>query len=263
MLELYHYGTAVCPQRARLALAEKGLEWTGHVLDIRLGEHLTPEYLKLNPKGVVPTLVHDGNVIVETTVIMYYLDDAFPGPPLQPVDPLGRARARLWTKRVDEEMHPDCGVLSWSTYIRKVMLARPPEDLEEHYRKIPVAAWRDLQRQCFEMGTEGPVFRSAVRRYDKMLGLMEAALADGPWLAGADHTLADAAVTPYVLRLDMLGMSGMWEGSRRRVGDWYGRVRERPSAALALDAYIKPADTEKMIGPGTEAWPRVQEILAA
>ena len=263
MLELYHYGTAVCPQRARLALAEKGLEWTGHVLDIRMGEHLTPEYLKLNPKGVVPTLVHDGNVIVETTVIMYYLDDAFPGPPLQPADPLGRARTRLWTKRVDEELHPDCGVLSWSTFIRREMLSRPPADLEEHYRKIPVAAWRDLQRQCFEMGTEAPVFRAAVRRYDKMLGIMEAALADGPWLAGAGYTLADAAVTPYVLRLDMLGMSGMWEGSRRRVGDWYGRVRERPSAAAALDAFIKPADVEKMIGPGTEAWPEVQEILAA
>ena len=263
MLELYHYGTAVCPQRARLALAEKALEWTGHILNIRMGEHLTPEYLALNPKGVVPTLVHDGNVIVETTVIMYYLDDAFPGKPLQPAGALDRARARAWTKRVDEELHPDCGVLSWSTYIRKEMLSRPPEDLEEHYRKMPDPANRDLQRQCFERGIEAPVFRSAIRRYDKILGIMEDTLADGPWLAGADYTIADAAVTPYVLRLDMLGMSGMWEGSRRRVGDWYRRVRQRPSAAVALDAYIKPADTDKMIGPGTEAWPEIQEILAA
>ena len=262
MLELYHHGTAVCPQRARLALTEKGLEWTGHIIDIRMGEQLTPQYLKLNPKGVVPTLVHDGNVIVETTVILYYLDDAFPAPPLQPASPLGRARARLWTKRVDEELHPNCGILSWSTYIRRQMLSRPPADLEEHYRKIPVAAWRDLQRQCFEKGTRAPVFRAAVETYDKVLGVMEEALADGPWLAGADYSLADAAVTPYVLRLDMLGMAGMWEGSRPRVGDWYGRIRERPSAAVALDAYITPADAEKMISAGTEAWPVVQEILA-
>ena len=61
----------------------------------------------------------------------------------------------------------------------------------------------------------------------------------------------------------MLGMSGMWEGTRRRVGDWYGRVREGPSAAVALDAYIKPADVDKMIGPGTEVWPEIHEILAA
>ena len=143
------------------------------------------------------------------------------------------------------------------------MLARAPEDLEEHYRKIPDPAWRDLQRQCFERGTEAPVFRAAVKTYDKVLGLMEEALADGPWLAGADYSLADAAVTPYVLRLDMLGMAGMWEGARPRVGDWYGRIRARPSAALALDAYIKPTDTEMMINSGAEAWPVVQEILAA
>ncbi|HJO72806.1 MAG: glutathione S-transferase family protein [Rhodospirillales bacterium] len=263
MLELYHYGTAVCPQRARLVLTEKGLQWTSHILNIRMGEHLNPQYLKLNPKGVVPTLVHDSNVFVETTVIMYYLDEAFPELPLQPADPVGRARTRMWTKRVDDELHPDCGVLSWTTYIRTEMLARPPEDLEEHYRKMPDPDWRDLQRQCFEMGIEAPVFRSAIRRYDKVLGIMEEALADGPWLGGADYTLADAAVTPYVLRLDMLGMSGMWEGSRPRVGDWYGRVRARPSAAVALDAYIKPADADKMIGPGTEVWPEIQKILAA
>jgi glutathione S-transferase len=263
MLELYHHATAVCPQRARLALTEKGIEWTGHIVNIRMGEQLTPEYLKLNPKGVVPTLVHDGNVIVETTVILYYLDDAFSGPPLQPDTPLGRARTRMWTKRVDEELHPNCGILSWATYIRRQMLARPPEELEEHYRKIPVPEWRDLQRQCYEMGTDAPTFRSAVKIYDKALGVMEDSLADGPWLAGADYSLADAAATPYVLRLDMLGMSSMWEGSRPRVGDWYGRIRQRPSAAVALDAYIKPADIEMMIIAGNEAWPEVEKILAS
>lgn len=76
MLELYHGYTSVCAQKVRLVLAEKGLEWNSHVMLLN-GDHLEPDYLKLNPNGVVPTLVHDGNVIVESNVIMHYLDDFF------------------------------------------------------------------------------------------------------------------------------------------------------------------------------------------
>ena len=86
MLELYHGYTSVCAQKARLTLAEKGLEWASHVMDLN-GDQLDPAYLKLNPNGVVPTLVHNGHVIVESTVIMHYLDDIFTEPPLMPRDP--------------------------------------------------------------------------------------------------------------------------------------------------------------------------------
>jgi glutathione S-transferase len=62
MLELYHHGTSVCAAKPRILLPEKGLEWTGHYIDILKGQQFAPEYLKLTPKGVVPTLVHDGHV---------------------------------------------------------------------------------------------------------------------------------------------------------------------------------------------------------
>ncbi len=69
MLELYHNHISVCAQKVRLVLAEKGLSWKGHHFDLRRGEHLNPDYLKLNPKGVVPTLIHDGTVLVESMAI--------------------------------------------------------------------------------------------------------------------------------------------------------------------------------------------------
>src|SRR5207244_2069156 len=74
-LELYHHGSLVCAAKVRFTLMEKGLEWKGHYLDLLKGEHFNPQYLKLNPKAVVPTLVHDGQVLVESTVICEYLDD--------------------------------------------------------------------------------------------------------------------------------------------------------------------------------------------
>ena len=95
MLELYHHGTSVCAAKPRIVFAEKGLDWFGHYVDILKGEQFAPEYLKLNPKHVVPTLVHDGNVIRESAVIGEYLDEVFPDPPLKPASAVDRAAMRI------------------------------------------------------------------------------------------------------------------------------------------------------------------------
>ena len=94
MLELYHNDMSVCAAKVRLALAEKELAYTGHHINLREGGQKKPEYLKLNPKGVVPTLIHDGFVVCESVVINEYLEDAFPEKPLMPKSAQGRARAR-------------------------------------------------------------------------------------------------------------------------------------------------------------------------
>ena len=97
MLELYHHGTSVCAAKPRILLAEKGLAWTSHYVDIITGEQFAPDYLKLNPKAVVPTLVHDGKVITESTLIGEYIDEVFPDPPMKPDNALDRYRMRMWT----------------------------------------------------------------------------------------------------------------------------------------------------------------------
>jgi glutathione S-transferase len=91
MLELYHGEGSVCARKVRLTLAEKGIrDWVGRIVDLAKGEQTRPEYLELNPKGVIPTVVHDGRVITESTVICEYLEDVFPEPRLRPQDPLAR-----------------------------------------------------------------------------------------------------------------------------------------------------------------------------
>jgi glutathione S-transferase len=88
MLELYHAGLTQASVKVRLTLKEKGLAYKSHLLNIPDGEHLTPQYLAINPDGQVPALVHDGVVITETTVINEYLEDAFPEPRLRPASAL-------------------------------------------------------------------------------------------------------------------------------------------------------------------------------
>lgn len=84
MIKLYHGTTSVCAIKVRLVPAEKGLDWEGEILNLQQGDQHMPEYLKLNPNGVIPTLVHDGNVIIESSIILGYLDEAFPDPPSTP-----------------------------------------------------------------------------------------------------------------------------------------------------------------------------------
>ena len=93
MLELYHHGSSVCAAKVRIYLAEKGLDWSGHYIDILKGDQFDPAYIKLNPKAVVPTLLHDGNIICDSTVICEYIENTFLERPLRPEDPSGRARS--------------------------------------------------------------------------------------------------------------------------------------------------------------------------
>jgi len=79
-LTLYHNPVSTCSQKVRLVLAEKKLPYDSHVIVWGKNEHLTEEYLKINPNGVVPSLVHDGAPVIDSSVICEYLDEVFPGP---------------------------------------------------------------------------------------------------------------------------------------------------------------------------------------
>lgn len=106
MLALFHDWDAFCCIKVRFCLAEKGVAWQGHHVDLQKIEQLKPEYLAINPKGVVPTIVHDGRVITESSVINEYVDEVFPGPSLVPADPYERANMRMWIKFEEDVLHP-------------------------------------------------------------------------------------------------------------------------------------------------------------
>src|SRR5512147_1663020 len=95
-LILYDAPGSPCARRVRVALLEKGRRWTTRLVDLTRMEQKRPEYLALNPNGVVPTLVHGDRVLYESNVITEYVDDVFPGPRLYPTDPWARAQAKMW-----------------------------------------------------------------------------------------------------------------------------------------------------------------------
>lgn len=256
MIELYHNAMSTCAQKVRMVLAEKGLEWTGHHIDLRSAEQHSPAYLKLNPNGVVPTLIDDGHVVIESAVIGEYLDERYPTPPLRPTDAYERARMRLWTKQLDEGLHAHTGVLS------TVIAWRFQDNHEAQIETMPDPAKRARKRESIRLGYDAPVFHAALKRYDKLLADMEAALAGGSWLAGGAYSLADIAYAPYMARLDQLGLMGMTI-ARPHVADWFRRIQARPAYEQGLGKWFDPAYLSLMEEKGAEAWPKVKAVLAA
>lgn len=261
MLKLYHGTTSVCAIKVRLVLAEKALDWDGELLNLQRGDQHRPEYLELNPNGVVPTLVHDDNVIIESSVILAYLEDVFPEPSLMPETPMDRARMRLWMKRVDEGLFPATVMVTFATANRKAIVAMTQERREEYFARTPNPAQRERKRQSFEMGLDAPQVIGAVRYFDKFIGYMEDALAYGPYLVGEHYSMADAAVTSFIERADVLGMDGMW-AERPRVADWYERIRARPTFKTCITDWLTDSDRDRYNVPRNEIGAKARAILA-
>jgi Glutathione S-transferase, N-terminal domain len=136
MITLYDFGNSVCCQKVRITLCEKGLEWEAVKVDLFRAQQYEPQYLKLNPKGVVPTLVHDDRPVIESTLICEYLDDAFPEPSLVPADPWLRSRMRIWSKLVDEGLFEGITEISFSAMFRERMRNMPDDLREIRFRNI-------------------------------------------------------------------------------------------------------------------------------
>jgi glutathione S-transferase len=103
MLKLYNAPHSTCSQKVRICLAEKDLSFEDIRLDLGKGkDQLKPEYLKLNPNGVVPTLVDGDDVIIDSSVICEYLDERYPAPRLTPADVAQRAKMRAWMRYFEE-----------------------------------------------------------------------------------------------------------------------------------------------------------------
>lgn len=264
MLELYHHGSSVCAAKVRFALAEKRIQWSSRYVDILAGEQFKPAFLAINPKAVVPVLADDGFIVPESTVICEYVEDAFPEYPIYPDDPKARARIRLWTKAVDEELHPACSAITYIVSHRHTILRNGVRSFEDFLRNGAhegVAA-RTLKWQWVQGGLEAPGAADKIRLYDLWLQRMEEALTHSAWLAGDEFSMADIALTPYVNRLSALAMDGAWANGRLpHVTRWFERVRARPTFEPAFIAWMPAALSAELRANGTKSWPEIAAII--
>ena len=263
MITLYHHNISVCAQKVRIALDEKRIPWEGREVDLMNGEHLTPEFLKINPRGLVPVLIHDGATICESTVILEYIEDVFPERALRPSSPVARARMRTWTKVPDEGLHIACASITYaSAFVHQLRHHHDKQQWEERLKKLPDRTRAARQRQILEREFEAPFVKDAVLLHAKVLKEMEATLSRSRWLAGDGFSLADIAIIPYVTRLDRLGLDGMW-ADLPNVARWFADMQARPSFASAVTAFRTNTYDDELKKRGIDVWPQVKALLVA
>lgn len=261
MIELYHFPFSTCSQKVRLVLEEKGLDFVSHEVNLMAGGQHDPDYVKLNPMHVVPTLVHDGEVLIESSLIIKYLDDAFPEPAMRPSSPLGRYAVEAWLKRVDEKLHKAAPIVTFAMGPRNALLAQPAEVREANLESIPDPADRATRRSVVEHGVKAPEFAGALGVFLDTLDDMERELAESTWISGDRFGLADATLLPYVLRLEHLALDPAIDASRRpAVAGWLARVKDLPSYARAVEDWAAPAVVEMMRTNGKALWAEIEPL---
>lgn len=230
MLTLYHYWSSVCSQKARFCLCEKGVDWESQHIDLFTFDHWQPDYLKLNPKAVVPTLDHNGNVLIESNVIIEYLDETFPDNPLSPDNSYDRARMRLWIYDTEEIAHPNVNTCSHNPRHAPRLAKYSDEELRERFKghPNPVVRARSLRRAVDGVSDEEEDI--AYTRLGELLDKMEFELTEGPWLIGDTFSLADLAMAPFINRIEVLKRPEMVSATERpRVAEWWAKIHARHS----------------------------------
>ena len=233
MIVLYHAWRSSASRRVRLCLAEKGLSYESQVLDMARLEHHSPDYLRINPNGVIPTLLHDGRPLHESGTVCEYLDEIYPDPPLRPADAYHRALMRNWIRHVDG-LIGNLIIFNWRHHLQKTASGWTDDELASKLARIPSRerqeAWLRVARKPY---TEEE--RAAAR--DKLVGLlgeMERSLAGGGWLVDGAYSLADIAAVPFVKRIEEeIAPDQVSAEAHPLVHHWWQAVQARPAYGQA------------------------------
>lgn len=238
MIELHHGGPTGHSASVLIALAEKGIDYVSHPLDLsRFEQHAEP-LLALNPAGQVPVLVADGRPLTEAFPILLYLDERFPDPPLGGGDPRARYAVQKWGKYVETHIAPNLAIVRWAQMGGAV----------DEAAKAGLARLTPERRALWERALAGfseETVESARNALGKTVARVAQDLANGRWLAGASYSLADIAAYPHVAQFASLGIE-----LPDAVQDWLDRMEGRPAVGAAVGQMMVVAT----MGPEPGRW---------
>lgn len=242
-LHLWHAGLSTCSQRVRIAMAELGLAFESHIVNLHAGENATEWYQAIHPGGVVPALVDDGRLVIESVDIIDYLDHLQGNPQLTPAEPEQADVMHALMKRADQAQK-HLKLLTFEFLFR----AAPAMDAElanTFQRSHKNAALKKFHRE-FRAGFDRSRIEEAAAMTVKDFAVLEQLLSDRrEFLLGPAFSLADIAWIPNFHRFDLIG----WPFARYpHLQAWFSRVSSRPSYAMALEEW-EPRELLDIVAP--------------
>jgi glutathione S-transferase len=225
---LYNAPPSTCSQRVRFVFNAKQLPFGEVKLDLLAGDQLRPDYLKLNPNGVVPTLDHDGSIVIDSSVIIEYLDEVAPQQSFTPSDPVKRARMRALMRFIDEMPAAAVRVPTFNLAFLPRFAAMSEDDFLAFAESKPLR--KEFMLAMGRTGFPQAEMQKALDRLRRTYERMDAEIeqSGGPWLMGKDITLADVAVMPALVRMADLGRDDDW-ADLPRVVRWFDMIRAHPA----------------------------------
>ncbi|MDJ0824665.1 MAG: glutathione S-transferase family protein [Rhodobacter sp.] len=230
-LHLWHAPMSSCSQRVRLVLAELDRPYESHLVDLGKNAHATEEYQRIHPDGLVPALVDDGRLYIESIDIIRHLADGQPnGSDAGPDDLLALADAA----------QSDLKLLSFEFLFR--VRPAPPPDAAERFEAGHRNAWLRQFRKDFADGFDPARLDAAIARTDAGFRTLDRVLSDGrAYLGGADFSLCDIAWMPNVHRMALMD----WPFDHTpHLAAWFDRVAARASYRAALLDWQSAAEAE-------------------
>ena len=232
-IHLIHYTRSSCSQKVRIFLNLKGIDWESHTIDLSANENVEPWFLGINPRGLVPVLVHDGAVHIESNDTIQYLETIFPEPRLIPVGHEKEVAALL---KHEDDLHLDLRTLSFRFVFNRPGAPKTPEQLMK-YRTNGTGTVRgqkdgdrDIQLEWWERaakeGYTDERTRAAAHKFRAEFDALEKTLAQHPYLLGQDLTVLDIAWFIYAHRLSLAGYP--FARLHPRVDAFVQKLRARP-----------------------------------
>ena len=251
MLKLYHGVQSVCSIKVRIGLAEMSLDYEDIELNLQRGDQFDPDYMALNPAAVVPTLVDDGLVVVESSLILESLDRVYNDARLMPEGRAAGVAVRHWLLRCIA-VHAAINTLSFSTVMRKRQLAaKSMEEIEVSLEKMPDPILRAKRLDLFANSLGSIYVDQALSQMRATLTDMEKALKSDNWVSGESFGLADIALISYIDRLERLGFESLLNATPN-VLTWLARMQDRDSYQSEVAARIPRELADGMRADGAE-----------
>ncbi|GAB5489739.1 MAG: hypothetical protein Pars2KO_33090 [Parasphingorhabdus sp.] len=233
-LHLFHFQGSTCSQKTRIFLRLKGIEWTSHHIDLARKEHLKPWFMGINPRGLVPVLIDNGKVIIESNDILNYLEERFPNPPLMPPEKAAETRAML---KAEDDLHFDIRALTMRFVIPSFLAKRPASDIESYEqlgtgtvggkvdpnRENEVKFWSDMNEHG---GISDERAKRAFGRFREQLDEYDNVLSDQDYLLGEKISQIDIAWYIYARRLVDAGYP--FAKLHPAVGRWLDKLNADP-----------------------------------
>ncbi len=258
-MRLYHGITSVCSIKVRIGLAEVGLDYDSQTLNLQQGDQHDADYVALNPDAVVPTLVDGDLVLVESSLILEYLDREYNNGQLMPSGRAAEAAARHWLLKC-LAIHDAINSLTFSTAFRDRTLAnKSAEEIAASLARMPDPVKRLKRKDLLENGLNSVHVSQALRILRRTFAEMDAALERSGWISGPDFGISDIALVSYVDRLERLGFGGMLEEPAPRIAGWLSAMQARASYRSEVSGRIDHAQAEKMRASGGKYWPELRQ----